>query len=82
MFENKVWRTFGPKIEDVLSVQFFLRVAFLVATRSVWPVQERRPDILLTVKKTSVEYTVIIVSLSLLSVNDFIKPACASVSHC
>jgi hypothetical protein len=79
----------------LLFAQVILRVAFPVATRSVRPRQGRAASVLLTVKKTSVEYTVIMSSLhevygentllliifSLYTVNYFVKPACAGDSH-
>jgi hypothetical protein len=42
-------------------------------------VKVARAGVLLTVKKTSVEYTVIIISLSLIAMNYFVEPACAGV---
>jgi hypothetical protein len=67
----------SPEAYRVLNSEVILRVT----TRSVQPRQGRAS--LVTVKKTSAEYTVIINNLPLLTFCEFsVKPACAGVSHC
>jgi hypothetical protein len=51
----------------LLHAQVMVRVAFLVATRAVPPRRGRTCTVLLTLNKTSVEYTVIVNDLPLLS---------------
>jgi hypothetical protein len=61
----------------------YLRVAFLVATWSVRCIKVVQAGILLTVKENiSSILLLLMISLSLLTVNYFVKPACAGVSHC
>jgi hypothetical protein len=56
-------------LQKSLSMQVILRVAFLVATRSFGRVKVAREGFLLTVQKTSIQYTVISYDLPLLTVN-------------
>jgi hypothetical protein len=50
---------------QVLSAQVILIATLLVATRSVRPRQVARAGVLLTVKKTSVQYTYTVITIVL-----------------
>jgi hypothetical protein len=64
---------------NVLYTQVILRNAFLAATQSVLPCQVHTSR---HYEKTLAVYAIIIDNLHLLTVEYFVKPACAGASHC